>query len=1396
MTEYGCRECVVANCGIDRNCLQRQCGHINCSDRIATCSSTYCIDDSSRYSEYMTKYGCRECVVANCGIDRNCLQRQCGHINCSDRITTCSGTYCIDDRSRYSEYMAEYGCRECIVANCGIDRNCLQRQCGHINCSDRITTCSCTYCIDDRSRYSEYMTKYGCRECVVANCGIDRNCLQWQGGHIDCSDRITTCSCTYCIDDSSRYSEYMTKYGCRECVVANCGIDRNCLQRQCGHINCSDRITTCSSTYCIDDRSRYSEYMTKYGCRECVVANCGIDRNCLQRQCGHINCSDRIATCSSTYCIDDRSRTIKEMTKYGCRECVGANCGIDRNCLQRQCGHINCSDRIATCSCTYCIDDRSRYSEYMTKYGCRECVVANCGIDRNCLQRQCGHINCSDRITTCSSTYCIDDRSRYSEHMTKYGCRECVVANCGIDRNCLQRQCGHINCSDRIATCSCTYCIDDRSRYSEHMTKYGCRECVVANCGIDRNCLQRQCGHINCSDRITTCSCTYCIDDRSRYSEYMTKYGCRECVVANCGIDRNCLQWQGGHIDCSDRITTCSCTYCIDDSSRYSEYMTKYGCRECVVANCGIDRNCLQRQCGHINCSDRITTCSSTYCIDDRSRYSEYMTKYGCRECVVANCGIDRNCLQRQCGHINCSDRIATCSSTYCIDDRSRYSEHMTKYGCRECVVANCGIDRNCLQRQCGHINCSDRIATCSCTYCIDDSSRAIKEMTKYGCRECVVANCGIDRNCLQRQCGHINCSDRIATRSGTYCIDDRSRTIKEMTKYGCRECVVANCGIDRNCLQRQGGHINCSDRIATCSCTYCIDDSSRYSEHMSKDGCRECVVANCGIDRNCLQRQCGHINCSDRIATCSCTYCIDDSSRYSEHMTKYGCRECVVANCGIDRNCLQRQCGHINCSDRIANCSCTYCIDDRSRTIKEMTKYGCRECVVANCGIDRNCLQRQCGHINCSDRIATCSCTYCIDDRSRTIKEMTKYGCRECVVANCGIDRNCLQRQCGHINCSDRIATRSGTYCIDDRSRTIKEMTKYGCRECVVANCGIDRNCLQRQCGHINCSDRITTCSSTYCIDDRSRYSEYMTKYGCRECVVANCGIDRNCLQRQCGHINCSDRIATCSSTYCIDDRSRYSEHMTKYGCRECVVANCGIDRNCLQRQGGHINCSDRITTCSCTYCIDDSSRYSEHMTKYGCRECVVANCGIDRNCLQRQCGHINCSDRIATCSSTYCIDDSSRYSEHMTKYGCRECVVANCGIDRNCLQRQCGHINCSDRIATCSCTYCIDDSSRAIKEMTKYGCRECVVANCGIDRNCLQRQCGHINCSDRIATRSGTYCIDDRSRTIKEMTKYGCRECVVANCGIDRNCLQRQGGHINCSDRIATCSCTYCID
>src|SRR5436190_805536 len=277
------------------------------------------------------------------------------------------------------------------------------------------------------------------------------------------------------------------------------------------------------------------------------------------------------------------------MTKYRCRECVVANCSIDGDCLQWQHGHINCSDGITTCSCTYCIGDSSGYSEQMTKYGCRKCVVANCGIDRDCLQWQHGHINCSDGITTCSCTYCIGDSSRYSKQMTKYGCRKFFVPDALIVCDCLQWQHGHINCPDGITTCSCTYCIGDRSRYSKYMTKYGCRKCVVANCGIDRDCLQQQRGHINCPDGITTCSCTYCIGDRSRYSKQMTKYGCRECVVANCGIDRDCLQQQHGHFTSLVRTTTCSCTYCIGDSSGYSKYMTKYGCRECVVANCGID---------------------------------------------------------------------------------------------------------------------------------------------------------------------------------------------------------------------------------------------------------------------------------------------------------------------------------------------------------------------------------------------------------------------------------------------------------------------------------------------------------------------------------------------------------------------------------------------------------------------------------------------------------------------------------------------------------------------------------------------------------------------------------------------------------------------------------------
>src|SRR5436190_355753 len=762
MSEYRCRECVVANCSIDDNGLQWQRGYINCPDRITTCSCTYCIGDRSRYSEQMTEYRCRECVVGKSSMEDNSLQWQRGYINCSDRITTCSCTYCIGDRSRYSEQMTEYRCRECVVANCSIDDNSLQWQRGYINCPDRITTCSCTYCIGDRSRYSEQMTEYRCRECVVGKSSMEDNSLQWQRGYINCSDRITTCSCTYCIGDRSRYSEQMTEYRCRECVVANCSIDDNSLQWQRGYINCPDRITTCSCTYCIGDRSRYSEQMTEYRCRECVVGKSSMEDNSLQWQRGYINCSDRITTCSCTYCIGDRSRYSEQMTEYRCRECVVANCSIDDNSLQWQRGYINCPDRITTCSCTYCIGDRSRYSEQMTEYRCRECVVGKSSMEDNSLQWQRGYINCSDRITTCSCTYCIGDRSRYSEQMTEYRCRECVVANCSIDDNSLQWQRGYINCPDRITTCSCTYCIGDRSRYSEQMTEYRCRECVVGKSSMEDNSLQWQRGYINCSDRITTCSCTYCIGDRSRYSEQMTEYRCRECVVANCSIDDNSLQWQRGYINCPDRITTCSCTYCIGDRSRYSEQMTEYRCRECVVGKSSMEDNSLQWQRGYINCSDRITTCSCTYCIGDRSRYSEQMTEYRCRECVVANCSIDDNSLQWQRGYINCSDRITTCSSTYCIGDRSRYSEQMTEYRCRECVVANCSIDDNSLQWQRGYINCPDRITTCSCTYCIGDRSRYSEQMTEYRCRECVVANCSIDDNSLQWQRGYINCPDRI----------------------------------------------------------------------------------------------------------------------------------------------------------------------------------------------------------------------------------------------------------------------------------------------------------------------------------------------------------------------------------------------------------------------------------------------------------------------------------------------------------------------------------------------------------------------------------------------------------------------------------------------------------
>src|SRR5436190_52260 len=141
----------------------------------------------------------------------------------------------------------------------------------------------------------------------------------------------------------------------------------------------------------------------------------------------------------------------------------------------------------------------------------------------------------------------------------------------------------------------------------------------------------------------------------------------------------------------------------------------------------------------------------------------------------------------------------------------------MTKYRCCASVVASCGNDRDCLQRQRGHINCSDGITTSSCTYCIGDSSRTIKEMTKYRCRECVVANCGIDRDCLQRQRGHINCPDGITTCSSTYCIGDSSRTIKEVITYGCSECVcTARSIVDRCCLKRFRDLIYCADSVTT----------------------------------------------------------------------------------------------------------------------------------------------------------------------------------------------------------------------------------------------------------------------------------------------------------------------------------------------------------------------------------------------------------------------------------------------------------------------------------------------------------------------------------------------------------------------------------------------------
>src|SRR5436189_116119 len=123
--------------------------------------------------------------------------------------------------------------------------------------------------------------------------------------------------------------------------------------------------------------------MTEYGCREAVSANCNINRCSKQRHCCYINCSCRITTTGCTgHCIDERTRSIKQMTEYGCREPVSTNCYINRCSKQRHCCYINCSCRIATTGCTgYSIDERTRCIKYMTEYGCGEYILTNCYIN-------------------------------------------------------------------------------------------------------------------------------------------------------------------------------------------------------------------------------------------------------------------------------------------------------------------------------------------------------------------------------------------------------------------------------------------------------------------------------------------------------------------------------------------------------------------------------------------------------------------------------------------------------------------------------------------------------------------------------------------------------------------------------------------------------------------------------------------------------------------------------------------------------------------------------------------------------------------------------------------------------------------------------------------------------
>src|SRR5437773_68207 len=123
----------------------------------------------------------------------------------------------------------------------------------------------------------------------------------------------------------------------------------------------------------------------------------------------------------------------------------------------------------------------------------------------------------------------------------------------------------------------------------------------------------------------------------------------------------------------------------------------------------------------------------------------------------------------------------------------------MTEYSNREAVSANCNINRCSKQRHCCYINCSCGIATTACTgYGIDKCTRGIKQMTEYSNREAVSANCNINRCSKQRHCCYINCSCGIATTACTgHCIDERTRCIKQMTKYRCRECILTNCYIN-----------------------------------------------------------------------------------------------------------------------------------------------------------------------------------------------------------------------------------------------------------------------------------------------------------------------------------------------------------------------------------------------------------------------------------------------------------------------------------------------------------------------------------------------------------------------------------------------------------------------